>query len=135
MKRLSGKPDLSDWNLPDVFDEEKTFKEMFQDGLEQTLECIFEDQDDKAYIFFPIEWGETDGCGGPGVSDPLTIYLRLDSINTHYAFNLREALAGSLEFCAEDGSFSDQLPKLSHALRELANDIDAVCDKPRKGQQ
>ena len=115
-----------------MFDEEKTFREMLQDGIEQTLECIFEDEDEKAYIFFPIEWEDSDGLGGPAVSDPLTIYLVLDSINTHYAFNLREALAGSLEFCAQDGSFSDQLPKLSHALRELANDIDAACTKHSK---
>jgi hypothetical protein len=129
MKRLGKKPDLSDWNLPDVFDEEKTFREMLQDALEQVLTAIFEEKPEEAYIYFPVEWGDTDGRGGPAISDPLTIYLALNSIDLAYSFNLREALATSLEWCAEDGSFSDQLPKLSHALRELANEIDAACAK------
>lgn len=127
--RIGEKPDLSEWVLPDVFDPEKTFTEMLQDALEQTLEVIFEDEDQQAYIYFPVKWGDTDGRGGPAVSDPLTIHLALDSIGSAYSFNLREALAASLEWCAEDGSFSDQLPKLSHALRELANEIDAACAK------
>lgn len=127
MKLLRKKPDLSEWVLPDVFDPEKTFTEMLQDALEQTLEVIFEDEDQQAYIHFPSLWGETDGGGGPAVSDPLTIHLALDSIGSTVVFNLREALEGTVQMCAEDGSFSDQLPKLSHALRELANEIDAAC--------
>jgi hypothetical protein len=135
MKRLGKKPDLSDWVLPDVFDEEKTFREMLQDALEQALEVVFEEEEEKPYIYFPAEWGNHDGNGGPAIVDPLTIYLVLDSINAAYAFNLKESLAGSLEMCAEDGSFSDTLPKISHALRELANEIDAACAKHSKELQ
>ena len=127
--RVGKKPDLSEWVLPDVFDEEKTFKEMLQTAIEEVLEIIFEDEDEKPYIYFPITWGESDGNGGSKVSDPLTIYLTLDSINTVYSFNLMESLASSLEHCAEDGSFSDQLPKLSRAFRELADEIDAAVEK------
>ena len=134
MKRLGEKPDLSDWVLPDVFDEEKTFREMLQDALEQVLEVVFEEEDEQAYIYYPVIWGDTDGAGGPAISDPLTVYLLLDSVHSGYSFNLREALAGVFEICAEDGSYSDGLPKLSSAFRELANEIDAACAKHIKEQ-
>lgn len=127
MKLLGKKPDLSEWVLPDVFEPEKTFTEMLQDALEQTLEVIFEEEDQQAYIHFPALWDETDGEGEPPTPDPLTIHLALDSINCAVSFSLREAIDGPVALCSEDGSYLDQLPRLSHALRELANEIDAAC--------
>lgn len=131
--RITKKIDLSDWVLPDVFNEGKTFEDVLQTAIEEVLEIVFDDEDDKPYIYFPVKWGETDGYGGPKVSDPLTIYMVFESIKTTCAFNLRGALADTLESCAEDGSFSEGLPKLSHALRDLANEIDAACAKHIKG--
>lgn len=127
--RITKKIDLSDWVLPNVFNEGKTFEDLLQTAIEEVLEIVFDDEDDKPYIYFPVEWNETDGYGGPKVSDPLTIYMVIESIKTVCSFNLRESLAGTLESCAEDGSHSEGLSKLSHALRDLANEIDAACAK------
>ena len=43
--------------------------------------------------------------------------------------NLREALADSIQDCANDGSFSTGLGRLSVALRALADEIDAARQK------
>ena len=67
------------------------------------------------------------------VTDPLTVYLRVglegDGEKPTYEFNLRQALADSIETCADDGSFSTGLGRLSVALRALADEIDAARAK------
>lgn len=141
MKHIKFKPDISEWEIDAITE----VTEIIQDGLlkavSEALQSAFED--DETYIYFPIEWINepgaertgTDGIGGKPVTDPLTVYLRVgieggvDREKPTFEFNLRESLADSIDNCAEDGSFSAGLGRLSESLRALADEIDAARAK------
>lgn len=139
MKHKKYKPELSEWGIEALEEVSKTIETGLRKAMEEVLHYAFED--DETYIYFPVEWSKepgeqhpgTDGLGGPEVADPLTVYLRLGldakGEKPTYEFNLREALADSIETCAADGSFSAGLGRLSVALRALADEIDAARAK------
>ena len=139
MKHRKYKPDLSDWGIEALEEVGKTIEKRLRKAVAEALHYAFED--DETYIYFPVEWSKepdeerpgTDGLGGPEVADPLTVYLCV-GLNSGgetptYEFNLREALADSINVCAEDGHFSAGLGRLSVALRALADEIDAARAK------
>ncbi len=128
MKHRKYKPDLSGWTL-DAFDKASaTMETCFRDAVSEALHLALEDG--STYIYFPVEWDDQDGLSGPAVEDPLTCYLRFglesDGESPTYEFNLRDALDDSIESCAHDGSFSEGLGRLSLALRQLADEIEAA---------
>lgn len=152
MKHRKYKPDLSEWGIEALEEVGKAVETGLRKAMAEALHYAFED--DETYIYFPVECSKepdekrrgTDGLGGPEVSDPLTVYLRVGlegyGEKPTYEFNLRGALADSIEACANDGSFSAGLGRLSVALRALADEIDAARAKsnakltcPPRGQQ
>ena len=144
MKHVTGKVDISELEIEAIDDAIKCLKDQAYKAATEVLEYVF--ADDETYIYFPVEWSgidashpkSTDGLGGPGIKDPLTMYLRvgLDSGEEEkpsYEFNLREVLRDSLADCKNDGSFSGGLERLSIALVELAADINvATCAWKRR---
>lgn len=140
MKHVNFKPDLSGLSLG-ICDE---LENAISRTLEKVLELAFED--DETYIYFPAEYSKsisglgTDGVGGPEVDDPLTVYLRVgldfsEEEKPTYAFNLRMALADTIEACANDGLFSTGLGRISVALRLLADEIDDAIAKSTGSKQ
>ena len=131
VRRVCGKVDLSDWGIRALNDVNQVIGEALLKAVEEALDYAFED--DETYFYFPAEWPRSDGVGGPAVADPLTIYLRVglegDGEKPTYRFNLREAVAESMAACREDGSSSTGLGRISAALRELADEIDAARRK------
>lgn len=136
MKRIKGSIDLSGWSLGSIDELHKGMEQLLLNASREVLSTALDS--DESYIYFPIEWAgapgdeySSDGCGGPAVADPLTLYLAtgLGGDERHgpiYTLNIREALQGSLSDCAKDGSFSHGLSLLSASLRELADEIDAA---------
>ena len=122
--------DLTDWELDAIDDAVILYKETVRKGMAEALKLLLEEED--THMFFPIVWYEddptlsSDGVGNAAVDDPLTVYLTLglEGMPATYAFNLREALEISLNWCRSDGSHDAGLRKLSVALRDLADDID-----------
>lgn len=139
MKHKKYTADLSGWNLDAVEEITGKINASIYKAAAEALQYIFDGH--QTYIYFPVEWSKepyeampgTDGIGGPEVADPLTVYLRVgmgsEDAEPTYEFNLREALADSIELCAEDGSFSAGLGRLSVALRALADEIDTARQK------
>ena len=133
MRNVRHKPDLSKWSLPLSDEITSTLEKAISNTVESVLELAFDEGD--TYITFPIEWvsdsRNSDGHGGPAVTDPLTVYLVVDigsddNEKPIYEFNLRDVLAGSISDCASDGSFSNGLSKLSASFKALAEEIDAA---------
>lgn len=84
--------------------------------------------------YMPAEWGrDSDGWGGEGVQDALTIRIvNDDESNILLSFSLREILQGTIDSCAEDGSFCEGLKEISKAMRVLADKIDAATSSADK---
>jgi hypothetical protein len=131
MKPTKYKADLSGWNLDSIGDISIKLSEVVLAATAESLQHIFES--DETYIYFPVEWEDSDGIGGAAVDDPLTIYLRVgmesDGEKPTFQFNLRDVLKGTMEWCASDGSFSEGLGRLSDSLKALAKDIDDARSK------
>ena len=139
MKHRKYTPDVSEWGIAALDELGETISSGLRKALTEVLTYAF--QDDETYIYFPVEWSKepdeewhgTDGLSGPEVADPLTVYLRVGlecgGEKPTYEFNLRAALADSIKDCANDGSFSTGLGRLSVALRALADEIDAAREK------
>ena len=131
MKHVKYKPELSEWKLEAAEGIFRSVEKAIHRAAGEALHYAFES--DNSYLYFPVEWGDSDGIGGPVVEDPLTIYLRVglegDGEKPTFEFNLRDALADTIEACKEDGSFSPGLGRLSDALRDLAAYIDAAREK------
>jgi hypothetical protein len=136
MKRIKGEIDLSSWSLGSIDELHKGMEQLLLNATRDVLNIALDGDD--SYITFPIEWAgapgakyNSDGHGGPVVTDPLTVYLSTglgggEGCDPIYAFSLREALQSGISNCAEDGSFSHGLSLLSASLRELADEIDAA---------
>jgi len=128
------KPDLNEWSLDSSEKLSSVINEMVAEALHYSLE------DEGTRISLPVVWSEDtceqlgwgggDGLGGPNVEDPLTVYLRIGILSEveapTYKFSLRDEVEASLEYFAEDGSYSFGFGRLSVALRELADEIDAA---------
>jgi hypothetical protein len=137
MKHVKYKPDITEWKLDAIEEVNEAISSMLSKALSEALHLAFEN--DETYIYFPVEWGDRDGIGGPGVSDPLTVYLCVglesDENKPTYEFNLRDALMDSIKGCAEHGSFSSGLGRLSESFRALADEIDtALANHSQKKQ-
>jgi hypothetical protein len=72
----SGKIDLKGWTLPALEEGCEELERLFYKGATEALECMLENSEDM-YVYLPIEWGDSDGLGGPPQENPLTVYLRL----------------------------------------------------------
>ena len=79
-------------------------------------------------VYMPAEWGQhSDGWGGEGVKDPLTLYVINDEESKLLlSCSLKEILQDTIDTCAEDGSFREGLKEISKAMRALADKIDAA---------
>jgi hypothetical protein len=94
---------------------------------------------EETVIGWPALWSEQpDGRFGPGVADPLMLDLSIQSDLFEdadnplvYRFGLRESLSTALEWCADDGSGSDELERIAAELRKLSDDIDAAVAEGR----
>jgi hypothetical protein len=140
MRHVQKSVDLSGWFLNSLDDASAAVKPFLLKAVEDAIALAL--ADDATYAYFPIEWAagpgdDFEGCDGlhegKEVSDPLTVYMCVGLANSEetpvYAFSLRDALANSLAACAEDGSFSYGLGRLSESLRGLADEIDAARAK------
>lgn len=129
MKHKKHKIDISDWGIQAFNKVSNILEKSFCKAISEVLTYAFEI--DETYIDFPVQWERMDGSGVPSVKDPLTVYLHLaldngDGKLPTYEFNLRDSLSGAIADCAIDGSFSTGLGRLSTALRQLADEIDAA---------
>jgi len=88
-------------------------------------------------VSWPQVWGtERDGHGGPGVSDPLTVYLYNPEESVLIKkLSLTDDLLGTISDCEKDGSFSEGLSLISAHLKTLAAQIDAAILSGKKGNQ
>lgn len=137
MKHVKNTPSLKDWNLEAVDEIGKALEGVVLKAAAEALHCAI--QDSEMSIYFPAEWGKHDGIGNKN-PDPLDVYLSVgitpDADNpAYYSFNLRECLADTLELCAEDGSFSAGLAKISESLKSLATDIDTAIETGKKSAE
>lgn len=146
MKPLLNRPNLKGWCLNSINEANSMLEVLALKIAEEAIECAMKDE--MTHISFPVEWDSdpsnpedcesSDGHRGRTVKDPLTMHLdvALDCGDFHsptYEFNLRDALKDSLLACAEDGSFSYGLGRLSASLRDLADEIDDAIRSAPKG--
>lgn len=141
MKHIRFTADLTNWGLNSIDELSESIDSALRKTVAEVLQLAFED--DQTEIYFPVQWSKepgeecegSDGIGGIEVADPLTVYLRVaigEAEAPTFSFNLREALQDTMDGCAEDGSWSRGLARLSGALRQLADDIDTARDKSNK---
>jgi hypothetical protein len=82
--------------------------------------------DEATHFHLPFIWEDSDGSGGPPVSDPLTIYLTIDGDCQNgivIDLNFRETM---IEQYSSGGIHDDKVLELSKALRELADMLEAT---------
>jgi hypothetical protein len=133
-----GRPTVRDWNLEPILEE--CFQPFVTDLLDKALAIVFDESDDEMgpYLTMPAIWGpETDGERGPGVTDPLTIYVILRQLSDSTSdfvlkASLRDILSYDIESCAGDGSFAEGLASIAAEFRALADEISAAIEKAPK---
>jgi hypothetical protein len=131
MEYIIGMPEQRHW------DEEKL--EEWED--EDLAKCIDDAiRSEETEISFAAIWGNHDGLGNKGAPNPLDIDLAIDNPfildPVYYRVSLRDAIIRDLDHCAEDGSFSLGLSRISVGLKKLASEIDAVIEVARaKGKR
>ena len=126
------KVSIDGWEL-DAF---RRFDEVIASAVAEALVLAFNDED--TTVAWPAAYGhDSDGEGGPGVTDPLTLYLRVALHGTDdleppvFAFNLREAIQRDIDDCREDGSYRRGLSDIRNALGLLVHDLDAAINAAR----
>lgn len=115
--------DLSEYGVDAIDKALESFRQAMLEGAAEVLRDMLVDDDTFAY--FPIE------CNDVFEGDPLTIYIRFsNSAGTErFSFTLRDVLAQGIEDCKADGSYSENLQILSHALKTLAAELDAAVQE------
>jgi hypothetical protein len=125
LKHVAFVPSLDKWTLEATERYGDKNKSVVHKAASEALHYAF--QSEETYIYFPAQWGDSDGIDVDSNPDPLNVYLCVDIGWGHpsvYSTNLREALASTLKDCASDGSFSDGLSRISAALKSLSSEID-----------
>lgn len=125
MKRVRGRPNLSDWNLTETEDELlRVMKPLVLFGVSEVMGSVI----DGGYADMPAIWGDSDGVDGPPPKDPLTVRITFDigdeDSEPMWETTLREALGDTISYCADDGSWSEGLERIMVSLRELADEIE-----------
>ena len=132
MMKLKGQISLDHFNLESV----GLFTNMLLLSAKEALDLAF--ADDNTAAFFPAEYGDSDGLGGPAPVDPLTVYFQIaldgDDEGPYWQTSLSEMLEDTIGYCARDGSFSKGLERIRDGLRELADKIDAALPSNVRGE-
>lgn len=125
---------LDDWDLEVIDEIRESLRGAILKGVAEVVDYALKEGDATAY--FPFEWVNSDGLGGKQPDDPLTFYVQLpfgdiDEPPT-FEFSLSAEILDSIELHAsprsgkiEDDEGVATLSKMSAALRELADKIDA----------
>lgn len=131
MEDRRGATDIEDWNFRFIEDGKEELEKMLKRGLREGLDLIFND----AYLQFAL----LDRVEGRTrkVADPLTLYFFIDNLGVDgedrrvvsWSMALGEMLDEHIEDCEQDGSCAAELTRISSALRELADRIDAAVPK------
>lgn len=125
---------LNDWNLEAIDEIQESLKGVILKGVAEVVDYVLKEGEASAY--FPFEWVTSDGIGGKQPDDPLTFYVQLpfgdiDEQPT-FEFSLSAEILDSIgsHVSPRSGKVEDDegiatLSKMSAALRELADKIDA----------
>jgi hypothetical protein len=97
------------------------------------VQSIF-DQSGGPQLFFPIKWedNDEDGCGGPAVSDPATMYVGIplgpSDDDCIYSLSLEEAVDDLIDLHGRGSEEGCPLfRRLAERFRELAAKLDEAC--------
>ena len=138
-KHVCGEVDLSTWGIADTIG-----KALTTDYFKEIGEAIREELDDHPpRVSLPWVWGpEGNGYHGPGVSDPVTLYIELpltasDDDEIVFGISLEEAVDDYIEDMINghdpavdkicEAEAIEHTRVLARRLRELADKIDAHC--------
>jgi hypothetical protein len=139
MVPVPGSPpiDLRTWQLWES-DDGQRLNEIVMQAVTDIVRMAFEES--PPYLHFPFAWSTGDGCGGPAVSDPATLYVGLPLAEQggdwcQYACSLEGAVNGLIDLLVspetgkiEDVESIERCSKVAARLRELAGKIDAACE-------
>lgn len=137
LKNEYHKPDVANWTLDAIDKAMDGLHTLIKRAASEALTIAFSNAG--TYISWPAEFGNSDGHSKEGPVDPLTIYLTValgtsDASDPVYSFNLRSALADTIEdwrergpfFDSEDAGYGESLLRIAAALNTLAHDIESA---------
>ena len=125
---------LKDWNLEAIDEIQESLKGVILKGVAEVVDYVLKEGEASAY--FPFGWVNSDGIGGKQPDDPLTFYVALPFGDIFepptFEFSLSAEILDSIELHVsprsgkvEDDEGIATLSKMSAALRDLADKIDA----------
>lgn len=94
--------------------------------IDDVRNCTIDDalEDGQLSFYLPIQWEDSDGIGGKGVKDPLTIYSSWDVNGCDERVTFKTTLKDLLEdtyelhMSVDDGSLDERSTKIMESIRD-----------------
>lgn len=132
MKQVHGTVSMEAFGTPTFHEIGEAFEGVIRKATAEAITIAF--ASDETHAFLPAEYGDrSDGCCGPPVENPLTVYFKValgrgagKDDDPVFATDLQTMLSSTIEACADDGSYMPGMVRVRDALRMLVAEMDAA---------